>query len=261
MTRIERTEPAFTLIELLVAIAITSILAALLLTVLSRGMGLARRISCVNNVRQLGQAVQEFVADHHVYPLDTNPDFARGRFPDHYDAWNIALEHELGKESTSHDASFLSQGIWNCPSVKRPSHFPSNQGYASYGYNTYGLHGEKGDTNSLGIGRQFGMSNISAPPVPDSEIASPSEMMALGDGFCGYDKMIYGGEGLLMRSHHVPYLDPLTTEPSLRHQNKSNIAFCDGHVGSPTLYSLFEDAGDEALSRWNRDHQPHRENL
>jgi prepilin-type N-terminal cleavage/methylation domain-containing protein len=52
---------AFTLVELLVVIAIVGILAALLLTVLSRGVGTARRISCVNNVRQLGQAILQFV--------------------------------------------------------------------------------------------------------------------------------------------------------------------------------------------------------
>jgi hypothetical protein len=32
-------------------------------------------------------------------------------------------------------------------------------------------------------------------------------------------------------------------------------------VESPTLQFLFEDTSDEALSRWNRDDQPHREKL
>jgi len=40
---------------------------------------------------------------------------------------------------------------------------------------------------------------------------------------------------------------------------KANVAFCDGHVESPTLQFLFADTSDAALSRWNRDHQPHRE--
>jgi prepilin-type processing-associated H-X9-DG protein len=105
------------------------------------------------------------------------------------------------------------------------------------------------------------MSTISAPPVPESEIVVPSEMMALGDGFCGYDKTIYGGEGLFMRSQDVPYLDPLTKEPFSRHQGKANVVFCDGHVESPTLEFLFEDTSNGALSRWNRDHQPPREKL
>ena len=42
---------------------------------------------------------------------------------------------------------------------------------------------------------------------------------------------------------------------------KLNVVFCDGHVESPTLPFLFTDTSDAALSRWNRDHQPHRERL
>ncbi|MEI6195833.1 MAG: hypothetical protein WCS42_16050 [Verrucomicrobiota bacterium] len=37
--------------------------------------------------------------------------------------------------------------------------------------------------------------------------------------------------------------------------------FYAGHVESPTLKSLFEDPSAAALSRWNRDHQLHRESL
>ena len=46
-----------------------------------------------------------------------------------------------------------------------------------------------------------------------------------------------------------------------RHQGKANVVFCDGHVESPTMQFLFTDTSDAALSRWNRDHQPHRERL
>lgn len=55
---------AFTLVELLVVIAIIAILGAILLPVLSRAQERARRIYCVNNVKQLGLAWVAYANDN-----------------------------------------------------------------------------------------------------------------------------------------------------------------------------------------------------
>ena len=82
-------------------------------------------------------------------------------------------------------------------------------------------------------------------------------MIAIGDSFTGsaeFDREKLGTG--------TPADDLLTYGNTLtRHQGKANVVFCDGHVESPTLKSLFQDTSDAALVRWNRDHQTHRDKL
>jgi prepilin-type processing-associated H-X9-DG protein/prepilin-type N-terminal cleavage/methylation domain-containing protein len=254
---------AFTLVELLVVIAIIGILAALLLTAVSQAKAKALRIQCANNVRQLGIGLQAFITDNNnAYPLAFDPNYSDGGY------WMSVLQHtELSVPNSTNRIEFsveMGQGVWECPAANKPSNWPEHDGYLSYGYNWMGL-SAKTDTNGLGLGGHRVWWSTSphslAPPVSESEIVSPSEMMAIGDGLMGGNGIIRDGAWSMWRTYSVTnYLDS-TKRSYARHQGKANVVFCDGHVESPTLQFLFADTSDAALSRWNRDHQPHREKL
>jgi prepilin-type processing-associated H-X9-DG protein len=209
--------------------------------------------------------LQAFVTDNNYYPLFINPEYPK--YPENLKFWMAALqntEFPVPGNSTNHIplSKLIGEGVWKCPAANRPSGLPPHRGYTSYGYNGFGM-SARADTNSLGIGghQLFNSSVFPAPPVIGSEVAVPSKIMAIADGFVGENDAIQDGAWLFWRTQSAEANSASTARAFSRHQGQANVVFCDGHLESPTLQFLFEDTSDEALSRWNRDHLPHRERL
>ena len=234
----DKNDSAFTLVELLVVIVIIGILAALLLPELSQTKKRAQQIQCIGNLRQLGTVLQIIVAGDHDYPL----------FMDNTNSSWIDQIESAGLGDSRFRTNFLNKGIWRCPSLQQlgidTNNFPS-----SYGFNVGGVVSDENADDNFGLGGR----PSTYTPVKDSEVVSPVDMMAIGDVFRNRLNFVRLG-------HSLDYWG-LGQIAALRHQGKLNVAFCDGHVESPTLEFVLFDTNDVALVRWNRDHLPHREKL
>jgi len=135
----KRRTQGFTLIELLVVIAIIAILAAMLLPALSKAKAKAKRISCLNNMRQVGLAIQMYGTDERRLPprnhavSDFNAPAGPRNVPEE-SVLSLLMPH-LGATAFSGSAS---PKVYNCPSLEpnpNPSYAPTEYSSTSYSVN------------------------------------------------------------------------------------------------------------------------------
>jgi len=161
-------QTAFTLIESLVVIAIIAILAAMLLPTLARAKESGRRISCLNNLRQLGLASQMYTGD------------CQGSYPPHVSTvrWPLRFYDDYGRNIK---LLLCPSEITNAPATLGGSNSNNVADAAPRSYFINGWNDYFGDTlDADTFDNQF-MKGLYLIGLKETAILHPSDTILLGE--------------------------------------------------------------------------------
>ena len=257
------------MIELLVVISIISILAALLLQVLSKAKAYAHSTSCKNHLHQMGLALQMYVDEN------------QSKYPYYLSLPDPKFDGAVGADNTGfwwakllpyYPVKWLDPA-YHCPgyrgAIRGQLQVPGGWTHplGSYAYNARGVR-VTWSTNSvitnstlLGLGARAYRSlrpGLTTGVTSEGQIAAPSEMFSIGESRWkdqGGEGAAGGNDFMLCGCIYVNRgwgaFDPA------RHGKNYNQLFCDGHVLAMSPWVLFNPTKTAVM--WNYDHQPHPE--
>lgn len=124
----------FTLIELLVVMAIISILAGLIFPVLASARHKAKQTKCINNLKQLGAAIQLYETDYDGMAMPVR----RTPYAEWGNMWQDLVNPYIRQLKGLGGANIEEQGeIFLCPSAPLGTAIYSYKAAKTYGYNVY----------------------------------------------------------------------------------------------------------------------------